>query len=67
MKANYRVVTQEHDSTPYDDGVLRSREGAWKQLRRSAANLVPGWNHPVWVRVYRKNVLVFSGDLRDLK
>jgi hypothetical protein len=62
---HYRVETCEHDSTPWSDGVLHTREGAWKNIRLLAAKITPGWEHPIWVRVYRKGVLVYTGDLRE--
>jgi len=28
---------------------------------------VPGWERPTWCRVYRRDVLVYAADLRDLR
>lgn len=35
----YRVETCEHDSSPWSDGVLHTREGAWKNIRLLAAKM----------------------------
>lgn len=67
MKAEFKVVSQEHDSTPYDDGVLHTRAGAWHNIQLLRAKIVPGWNAPIWVRVFHKGIIVYTGDLRDLR
>ena len=68
--AQYQVEVLEHDSSPWDDGHLFSREGAWARVHALARLLEPGWPHPVWVSVYlvRKDEkhLVWSGDLRNV-
>ena len=68
--AQYDVIVQEHDSTPWDDGHLFTRGGAWKRVRALARDVVPDWPHPIFVRVYlvRKDEkhLVWSGDLRNV-
>ena len=66
-EAKYIVEFQEHDSTPWRiDGVF-TRANAWKRIKMCAANLVPGWPHPVWARVYlmkgENETLVYSCDL----
>lgn len=78
--AQYRVVIQEHDSTPWDDGHLFTRAGAWARIRALAALVVPDWSHPIMVHVWRHyskrtadgqlrncRVLVYSGDLREVQ
>ena len=68
--AQYDVVLQEHDSTPWRDTHLFTRAGAWKRLRMLARDVVPGWPHPIWFKVWRMSgasrVLVYSGDLRAI-
>jgi hypothetical protein len=68
--AQYRVVFLEHDSTPWSDDHLFTREGAWKRVQALARDVVPGWPHPVFVRVWRTarsgRVLVYDGDLRGI-
>lgn len=70
MVAIYQVEVVEHDSTPWDDGHLFSREGAWKRVQALAALLVPGWSYPVFIKVWRHGragrVLVYSADLREI-
>ena len=65
------VEVLEHDSTPWDDGHLFTRQGAWKRILGLAALVVPDWPHPVFVRAYRvhkdEKHLVWSGDLRKVK
>ena len=78
--AQYDVVIQEHDSTPWTDDVGYSRAGAWARVRSLAALVVPDWPHPIFVRVWRHHskrtadgrtrkcrVLVYSGDLREIQ
>jgi hypothetical protein len=78
--AQYDVVVQEHDSTPWSDGHAFTRAGAWARIRGLAALVVPDWPHPVWVRVWRLyskrtadgklckcKVCVYTGDLRYIK
>jgi hypothetical protein len=68
--AQYCVVFCEHDSMPWRDDHLFTRAGAWKRLRSLARDVVPGWPHPIWFKVWRTSragrVLVHSGDLRDI-
>lgn len=67
--AQYCVVICEHDSMPWRDAHLFTREGAWKRLRMLARDVVPGWPHPIWFKVWRMRparVLVYAGDLRTL-
>ena len=70
MTAQYQVELQEHDSTSWDAGHLFTKAGAWKHIRGLAARMVPGWPHPLFVRVYvvRKDekTLVWAGDLRNV-
>ena len=70
MVAIYQVEVLEHDSSPWDDGHLFSREGAWKRVRALARDVVPDWPHPVFCRVYlvRKDEkrLIWSEDLRNV-
>ena len=65
----FRIEFQEYDSTPWSDGVLYSRTGAWKRVRMAARNLVSDWPYPVFVRIYNdaSGVLVYACDLRDVK
>jgi hypothetical protein len=78
--AQYDVVIQEHDSTPWRDDHLYTRAGAWARIRSLAALVEPGWSHPIWVRVWRHHskrtedgrtrkcrVCVYTGDLRHIK
>ena len=77
--AQYDVIVQEHDSTPWREDHRYTRQGAWNRVRALARLLEPGWPHPVWVRIWqhhtkrtqdgrvrRCRVLVYSADLRDL-
>jgi hypothetical protein len=77
--AEYLVIIQEHDSTPWDDGHAFTREGAWKRICELAALIVPDWPHPIFVRVWRLyskrtadgvlrkcRVCVYTGDLRNI-
>ena len=79
MTAEYLVIIQEHDSTPWDDGHAFTREGAWKRIRELAALVISDWPHPIFVRVWRLHskrtadgilrkcrVLVYTEDLRRL-
>ena len=70
MVAIYQVEVLEHDSAPWDDGHLFTRQGAWNRVRALARLLEPGWPHPVWVRIWRHGragrVLVYSADLRTI-
>jgi len=68
--AQYAVIVQEHDSTPWDDGHLFTRSGAWKRVRALARLVVDDWPHPVFCRVYRvrkdEKHPLWSGDLRNV-
>jgi hypothetical protein len=68
--AQYQVIVLEHDSSPWDDGHLFTRTGAWARVQSLARLVVPGWPHPIFVRVYRVHkdtkTLVWSGDLRNI-
>ena len=79
MTACYMVEVLEHDSTPWDDGHLFSKQGAWARVQSLARLVVDGWPHPIWVRIWqhhtkrtqdgrvrRCRVLVYSGDLRTI-
>jgi hypothetical protein len=68
--AQYQVIVLEHDSSPWDDGHLFTRTGAWARVQSLARLVVPGWPHPIRVRVWRTRptrVLVYDGDLRELR
>ena len=68
---SYRIEVLEHDGgPPWTDDVGYSRAGAWKRLQLLAREVVPGWPHPIWFKVWRMSgasrVLVYSGDLRAI-
>ena len=67
MVAIYQVEVLEHDSSPWDDGHLFSKQGAWNRVRALARLVVDGWPHPIWARIYlmkgEHKTLVYSCDL----
>lgn len=68
--AQYQVIVLEHDSSPWDDGHLFTRTGAWARVQSLARLVVADWPHPIRVRVWRMRptrVLVYDGDLREVK
>lgn len=76
----YVVAVQEHDSTPWTGPHAYTRKGAWNRVLALSRLVVPGWPHPMWVRVWRLHskrtedgrlrkcrVCVYTGDLRHIK
>ena len=66
----YRIVVLEHDSTPWDDGHLFTKTGAWARVQSLAHLVVPDWPFPIFARVYRvrkdEKILLWSADLRSI-